>query len=375
MPQVRHNTLLGAAALATILGGVGTQIAQPLSAAAATSHVYVLNNPNGTNSISMYMRDEDGKLTLEGTKLIGGMGTGAHLGTQGALIRANHYLFAVDAGSNQISVVDDSYGALTLKGVYSSGGADPVSLSYKDGHLYVVNAGNTTTAGNVMGFNFDDGKLMPIAGSDRPLSAAQPGPAEVAVSPDGNALVVTEKGTNSIDTYHINGNGSLEAGLFTPATGATPFGFAFNPAHSEEFLVSDAFGGAAGAGAVTSYKSVNGKNLSVIQGPVANTQSAPCWVAFTPNGDYAFVTNTASSNVSVIQVNDNGTVVVKNTASTGVGSAPAEVSVSQYGHFVFVLDGVTNTISVFTFHNGMLTAVPQTGITLPASAVGLANNS
>src|SRR5436309_3159232 len=79
-----------------------------------------------------------------------------------------------------------------------SGRAGPVSLSYQNGLLYVLNAANASTeAANVAGFHVDaHGTLHPIAGATQPLSAAHPNPAQVQIDRDGDTVLVTEKGTN-----------------------------------------------------------------------------------------------------------------------------------------------------------------------------------
>jgi len=76
-------------------------------------------------------------------------------------------------------------GSTSLAGVFASGGAGPVSLSYQAGLLYVLNAANgRTQAANVAGFHVDDqGRLHPIAGATQPLSAAHPNAAQVQIDP------------------------------------------------------------------------------------------------------------------------------------------------------------------------------------------------
>src|SRR6266566_6194954 len=146
-------------------------------------HVYVLNNDlSGSNSITAFSREEDGSLTLLGTTSIGGLGSLAsfgliNAGTQGSLILTHDEgtrLFAVDAGSDQISVVNVQQGQLSLAGAFSSGGVGPISLSYHDGLLYVLNAANGSTASaTVAGFKVDEvGDLHPIPGATRLLSTA-----------------------------------------------------------------------------------------------------------------------------------------------------------------------------------------------------------
>ena len=72
-------------------------------------HVYVNDNTAGTNTIAAFDRHSDGSLTpTEGSPFAaGGAGLGAVFGSQGALQLSGdrRYLLAVDAGSNQVSVL------------------------------------------------------------------------------------------------------------------------------------------------------------------------------------------------------------------------------------------------------------------------------
>src|SRR5947209_2887853 len=104
--------------IALLLSGLALLLRPGPRALAATQggeggHVYVLNNDlSGTNSVTIFDRQEDGSLTLHGTASIGGLGSlsafgSVNPGSQGSLILKDDKtkLFAVDAGSNQISVV------------------------------------------------------------------------------------------------------------------------------------------------------------------------------------------------------------------------------------------------------------------------------
>jgi hypothetical protein len=159
------------ASLAALLAPTGA-----LAQASPTGHVYVLNNPPGQpNSITVFARGSDGALNLQGSTPIGGIGGLAPFadGTQGSLILApdGQRLFAVSAGSNQISVVDVHEGQLTPVSLSGSAGAGPVSLTYGGGLLYVLNAANgSDSPANVAGFSVDgSGALHPLANSIRIL--------------------------------------------------------------------------------------------------------------------------------------------------------------------------------------------------------------
>src|SRR3984957_17589005 len=153
-------------------------------------HVYVNDNTVGSNTIAAYDRHADGTLTaIPGSPFpTGGAGTGAGIGSQGALqITPNgRFLVAVDAGSNQISTlaIPPDGGPVQLPGdTVSSGGTDPVSIAIHDDLVYVANA--SATSPNFTGFRLGwFGPLFAIPDSTVGLPAAsQPG--DVLFNGDG----------------------------------------------------------------------------------------------------------------------------------------------------------------------------------------------
>src|SRR5215212_741791 len=194
---------------------------------AAAGAVYALTNAAAGNSVVALDRDSDGTLTAAGTYSTGGLGSGAGLGSQGALVLShnNQWLFAVNAGSNDVSVFSVDHHGLRLADRVSSGGTMPISLTEDNNVLYVLNAGGS---GNITGFSVGhNGHLSAISGSTQPLSGGATGPAQVQFSADGTLLAVTEKNTNMIDIYNVSKQGVAGGPGTHPSAGTTPFGFAF----------------------------------------------------------------------------------------------------------------------------------------------------
>ena len=375
-----------------LLFGFGPH-ALAMSSHSTDGHIYVLNNDlGGPNSITVFNREEDGSLSLSGVTSIGGLGSLAAFadGTQGSLILTpdSSRLFAVDAGSDQISVVNVHNGQLSVAGVFSSGGSGPISLTYQNGLLYVLNAANANPSGaaNVAGFHVgSDGTLHPIAGATQPLSIAHPNPAEVLIDPRGRFLVVTEKVTGLIDVYRIHKDGSLGTPTFYPSVGVYPFGMAFNPATSQEnLLVDDGFGGPNKTGGVTSYHLANG-NVKLINGPVYDNQIAPCWMVITPDGRFAYTSDADSHTISGYSIDEDGSISLLNangvSGSTPPDTFPLEEHLSRDSQYLYVLDSRLllpvpgpATVSGFSInHDGSLTpVVDPSQIMLPFSAIGLA---
>ena len=177
--------------------------------ASRSGAVYVMTNEENANKIVVYEREEDGSLKFEEMVATGGAGGGVHppdqpaedaLGAESPLLLSEDgkWLFAVNAGSDQISVLKVQGDSLTLKDVVSSRGDFPVSLTQHGDWVYVLNAGN---GGSIAGFRLNpNGKLKPLDGVVRPLNAnvLSPfflySPAQVAFNPAGDKLVVTVKG-------------------------------------------------------------------------------------------------------------------------------------------------------------------------------------
>jgi 6-phosphogluconolactonase (cycloisomerase 2 family) len=349
-------------------------LAAPASAAPGEGAVYALSNAAAGNSVLVFHRAADGSLAPAGSVPTTGLGTGSGLGSQGALTLSGGRLFAVDAGSNQITDFSVSGDGLTLTHLdtVGSGGVGPISVTVKGRLLYVLNQGNGSNAGNVTGFRIGhDGSLHQIPGSTRPLSAASVGPAQVQLSPNGRVLVVTEKNTNLIDTYTVSHTGLATGPMTHPSSGQTPFGFAIR---GKRIFVSEAFGGAANASAVSSYRYGNDGSLETISPSVPTTETAACWVVVTGNGRYAYDSNTGSNTVSGFRVGPNGKLrLLDADGATGhTGGAPADAALAAGSAFLYTRDGSGNDISAFAVNgDGSLTPVAGIG-GLPAGAVGLA---
>ena len=263
-------------------------------------------------------------------------------------------------------------GSLTLTDRISSGGTTPISVTIHQDLLYVVNAGGS---GNIAGFEIStSGDLSSIAGSSQPLSTGASGPAQISFAPGGDWLVVTEKNTNLISTYAVDKDGVASGPTTTPSSGPTPFGFGFD--NKGTLIVSEAFGGAANASAVSSYNAVANGAWHVISPSIATTETAACWIVVTNSGRYAYTTNTGSGTISGYSV-DQGALTLLDasgvTGTVGAGTAPADMALSRDSRFLYVRAGGTNQIGIFTIGaDGSLTSLDGWISGLPAGWNGLA---
>jgi 6-phosphogluconolactonase len=357
--------LLTAVFLLSFVAGFTSPVAAAPENPAGT--LYTLSNAASGNEVLVYDRAADGSLSFQRSYATGGFGSGAGLGSQSSVIlsKNNQWLFAVNAGSNEISVFAVNAKGLELVDIVNSGGNLPVSVTtYKD-WLYVLNAGGS---GNISGFSIgQDGSLTSLADSTQPVSnggvGAAPGLAQISFSSDGSTLVVTEKTTNLIDTYQVE-DGLASAPVTHPSSGAVPFGFAFD--RHGHAIVSEA------SGAVSSYE-IDRNGFNVISPSVGTTQVAACWIAISKNGKFAYTTNAGSGSVSNFQIGADGSLTLLNptAAQTGVGSSPIDMAFSVNGQYLYVLAGGAHTINIFRMaSDGDLTASGTTNV--PVGVVGLA---
>jgi 6-phosphogluconolactonase len=336
--------------------------------------LFTMDNASSGNHVLAYRRAANGGLSFLGQFATGGLGTGVGLGSQGALIltRSGHWLFACNAGSDEISVFRVTRHGLQLTDDVSSGGRNPISLTVHRNLVYVLNAGGAVgDVDNVTGFLFSNGQLTPITDSTRPLSAANTGPAAISFLPDGNVLAVTEKATNIIDTYTVDDNGLIDQQQQFTSVGQTPFGFGFR---YHALIVSEAFGGATDASAVSSYTLADDGTLSVVSPSVPTTQTAACWIVVTGNGQFAYASNTGSDTLSGYQISSGGHLSLLNAGGvTGVtGSGPIDTALSSHSGFLYSLNSGDGTISAFRVNqDGSLSSLP--GVSgIPLGATGLA---
>lgn len=299
----------------------GRDHANPIAGAVYTA----TNDPTG-NAVVAYARNADGTLTKAGTFPTGGVGIASEppfgfpiVDSSGSinLTDDGRLLFVVNAGpagGGTISAfrATDSGLQLADNSPISSGGALPISVTTHGNLLYVVNEESS----NIVGFRFTpSGHLTQI--STQPLSTSFPTTvaAQIGFSPDGRQLVVTERGLPApngvIDTFPVHWDGTAGPAQKHVAPTPNPFGFAFDGSHllvSDPGFVATPSGSAANPGdsppnpadpsqffgSLSSYGLSNSGDLT-FKGEFPSGGRAACWVVVTPDGRYAFVTNTLSA--------------------------------------------------------------------------------
>src|SRR5579862_4399614 len=349
------------------------------SASAASNvvgHVYVNDNTAGTNTIAAFDRHADGTLTpLPGSPFpAGGAGTGAGIGSQGALqiTSDGKYLLAVDAASNEISVLrigPDGGLKPVGGGPVSSGGNEPVSIAVHDDLVYVANAGNG--ASNYTGFTLNPGgHLRPLADSTVSLPDGTT-PGDVLFNGDGTKLIGAEVGPSLIDSFTVGADGRLTAAPGSPfaAQGVGPFGSEFRPTDPSELYVSNAHGGT-GNGSISAFSDgSDGTLTSIGSSPFADLQTAPCWVEITHDGQFLFTVNTGTGSISRYAIGSDGSLSLIGSTPISTAHAGAEdARLGPGGQTLWVVDTGARAISAFAVDGGNLTELSSSPTALPAGS-------
>ncbi len=388
MGSFRFSALLVLAA-ATAVVAAGGAAASPTvpHTSAVVGHVYVNDNTAGANTVAGWDRHADGTLTsIAGSPFsVGGAGGGHADASQGSLQLSSdgHYLLAVDAGSNQISVLRINHnGSLTAApgSPVSSGGVDPVSIGVHQHLVYVANAGPGASVGdtNYTGFRLDGGgHLKPLADSTYVLpNDSKPG--QILFNGNGRKAVGTRIATSEVDSFTVDHAGRLvpasgspyDAQAFSPAQGWGQLGSEFSPTNPNQLFVSDAHtsgGGAAFPGLVSSFIDGSGGALTPLGAPVANDGGAACWIEVSHNGKFLFDVNTASASISSYSIGQGGTLTfLQSTGSGEISGGAEDARLSPDGHTLWVVESGGNGVTGFTVQGGTLT--PLTSAIGPAGA-------
>jgi 6-phosphogluconolactonase (cycloisomerase 2 family) len=360
---------------------------------------FMTNAVDGKNEIVMLRRETDGVLTRGGSFATGGSGAGKGpeapftdpLGSQDSVIvnEARTLLFAVNAGSDEVSAFQIQADGLRLSAKVGSGGNFPVSLAHHGDRLYVLNAGGD---GTVMGFSVrPDGGLTALDGSRRSLGVGgtEPpfvfqAPGQILFAPDGRHLVVVDKGIRSEDhaTHKLHVFAMDDRGMpsarpaTTGANGQLPFAATFTA--QGHLLVVEAFGRGPifeGTGAVSSYAVQPNGALRLIEASRDSKQQESCWIR--ASGHFAYVVNFASHSIGGYRIGADGSLALLNpdgvTAPTGDGTHPIDFALAPGGHVLHVLLPGTSQVGSFGIHSdGSLTRLAVIQGEWPIGVQGMA---
>ena len=346
--------------------------ARPSWAGGASAAVFVQTDALSGNQIEAYSRAADGTLTLVngyGTGGLGGAEAGSvvdHLASQGSLSydAAHHLLYAVNAGSNTVSVFAVDGTSLTLRQTISSGGTFPVSIAAHGDLVYVLNAQD---GGSVQGYRVAGGKLVLEKGWNRQLGLdadATPQfthtPGQVGFTADGGQLLVTTKAAgNDVYVYNVGWDGSPSTSVtINTLPGAVPFGFVNTGAHQIALVE-------AGTNAVVTDR-VNGDGTLTQLASYATGQAATCWIATSGDG-LLYASNAGSADETGLRLGNGGALT--GLGQTGTDAGTVDAAAAPGGQYLYIQTGGSGIVDEYRVGStGSLTEIGS--VTVPGAVGG-----
>jgi|GEM_PF-863683 len=397
--------------------------------------VYVMTNEVDGNRLVSYATGADGRLEFIGATSTGGLGSDEFDGPEGLdpLISAyavektedDRFVLVVNAGSNTISSLRvESDFSLTLVDTEDTGGVGPNSIAVSGALVYVSNIdadgvfnGEPDQEGNVSAFIIGaDGTLSPVAGSTRSLANR---PSAVRFSPDGGHLVVAAINSGSsalasdsqdeLVVFDVSANGLLSNAPVAAATSTlrdnaegrnlpSAIGFEIvedgngDPVvvvtEAREFQPDGAPPAfpALQTGSVSTWALGSDGSLTALQLDVLADESGgldgsrtACWVAFSADNRYFWVSNALEASLSAYSFSADGTielidgVAAQGTPATSEDPATAfgetdgwiDLDVSSDGRYLYQLYGLDGTVGVYAIDGSALTLVQEDSGNLP----------
>jgi 6-phosphogluconolactonase len=322
--------------------------------------VYVQTNDADHNEVVVFGRKEDGSLERLSGYLTGGQGSGApHLPSQSSVVLADGRLFVTNAGSDDVTVFAADGDELKVLERVPSGGPTPRSVAVHGDRVYILNTGDEPNVARVGA----SAVALP-EGSD---------PAQVALTPDGRTLLVTDRATDSIHAFAVADDGSLGARVTHRSSGMTPYGF--DVTADGVLVVTEAAGAQVGKASASSYRLDGPARLAPVSAAVGSTRSEVCWAVASNDGRFVFVTNFGDGSVSTYEIGADGSIELREAiAAQTVEGEPGlrDEALSSDGRYLYALHSDTGRVFGWKVgEEGTLLAVGSAN-GLPLTAAGLA---
>jgi 6-phosphogluconolactonase (cycloisomerase 2 family) len=262
-------------------------------------------------------------------------------------------------------------------------GVTSCSPSQTIDYVFVTSNATGTTNGEVSSYHVDSvsGALSLVAGGPFPSQGSNP--VALIASPNQQYLFVANHDSSNIAVFTIGTDGQLAPGKTYPTPGTEPVSMAMNATGTLLFVLdyyAPGFSDATpGPGALVVYPVNADGSLGT---PVASAglsystvQCFPGGVAVTPDGSYAYVSNTnavivttspptngtapvrpatcpAQGTISAFSVTSAGALAAVPGSPFAAGTTPTGIAVDLTSRFVYTTDSVQNQLIVYNILNG-----------------------
>jgi len=215
-----------------------------------------------------------------------------------------------------------------------------------------------------------NGTLTPLSNSTVALSSPIAVPGDVVFSPDGRALIVTQKVASTIgftiDVFLIGADGRPSKALPNHSVGTRPFSATFDR-DGHLFVVQSGLPFLNNSG-VSSYTLDSSTGaLSPLSQSVQDGQTDGCWVVMTKDQQqYGYTANFVSGTIASFYFGPNGAVRLINGVAGSQGGAdsePVDLAFSADSHYLYNLLRGTGGVAAYRVEvNGSLTPLGIFGV-------------
>lgn len=343
----------------SVSGASGTNVMADVSTVTLTcsnlpQYAYVVNN--GANSLSQYSIAASGTLVplTPPTVPTGNSPESVTVDT------THHYVFVTNLGDNTVSqYIIQANGTLAPNApALAPTGTSPwaFAVDMLGSWAYVVNKVDQSVSQYSIGA---DGVLQTPVFAPASTGSA---PWNITVTPNGKFAYVSNHGFfpnlgTTVAQYSLTaGNGAL-APLSTPTatSGNGPSGIAVDSTSTFAYVAD------LGDGTVSQYSIADGGELASLTPAVVNAGSQPVYVAIDPSNQFAYVANftpgtppAAAPRGTLSQYTRDaaGHLVAMATASVPTGVGPLWIAFDPFGHFVYVVNSIDASVSVYSIGPG-----------------------
>jgi len=361
--------------------------------------VYFMTNDAKGNFVVASAIGTDGKITPTNAVYTGGKGGhGAPasgdagpdpLFTQDSVKVGKNFLFAVNAGSNSLTMFKINElqpTEISMVGMpVDTQGDFPVAVAYSEkmNLACVVNGG---AVDGVACFTADEQKgLVPVPNTNRALNLKQTTPptgppntvSDIIFSEDETKLLVSVKGIpptpGRISAFDVNAEDCSLSETSVDSTpsqgGVVPFSMTIIPGKNAVLNTDAAVGFAV-------YDFSQGATASSTIVPIEG-QGATCWSNFSPKTGTFFLTDILTSTVTEVKVDDSlqGSIVKQYPLAAGSGTIDNAIATINGNDFLYVLSANATSIDVMSLPAaGQATSLQTIDFSPLAAQIGLAVN-
>jgi hypothetical protein len=336
--------------------------------------VYTMSNGPTMNQILINSLNASGQLSMVSAVNTNGTGvnttSGDPLFSQGSLAVYSNYLFAVNPGSNSLSmfmISPSDATHLTLLSVQPTNGWFPISVTVNSMYACVLTGGNVT---GIRCFTYNSSGLFNVSSFDRSLTSyisqtvPPTGPqqtlSEILFSADNLNLIVSVKGINTTSQGYLlfyplsNGMTMLASSptQITPTNAVLPFSMTLVGMNG--LLITDP--GANGVLTLT-YSSTNGTiTNSMLTSVNTSLASALCWSTYSPKIGHYYVIGAGTATIVELNLNLSSSsspvqIVQYYQLPNNTGALEATVVSLQGQDYLYVIGTIAHVISGYRLNS------------------------